>query len=492
MAKYFKFTEITGKLQKVFSNLKSKKNNKYIKNKKVIIGALSGFIAIGTAFGFYQYEVNAITLYHVYVDGQEIGTVNDKSVVENWQKQQFNKLQQEYKDIKLDSSTVITFKKEKKYKGKYDNSKTIASLEKKFNIQAVGVELVVDGEVVGIVKDQATADRLLSSIKESYTQKNDKEDKVVAASLNDSDQEDVQVENIEIKEDIDFKEVRVSPDQIISENDMLTLLKKGTLEEKIYTVQEGDTISEIAYRFGLTTKQVYQMNPQLDGELIHIGDKLVVTAMTPLITVKTTEVVKQIERIPYTVQYKKDNSMFVNESKTLVKGKEGKKEVEYSIVKENGIIVEKTILSENVLEEPTQKVVLKGTKPVPSKGSGVMVWPTVGGVITSYFGPRWGSFHYALDIAGVRDYTIKAADNGKVIFAGWRGGYGKAIIIDHGNGIKTLYAHLNSINVAVGDKIAKGQKIAIMGSTGRSTGTHLHFEVRVNGVKKNPLNYIGK
>lgn len=125
-----------------------------------------------------------------------------------------------------------------------------------------------------------------------------------------------------------------------------------------------------------------------------------------------------------------------------------------------------------------------------AKSNGQFVWPTIGGQITSYQGMRWGKFHKGIDIAGPSDYSILAADSGKVTYAGWINGYGKTIKLDHNNGFTTQYAHLNSINVTVGDVVDKGSKIGVMGTTGRSTGIHLDFEVYLNGKLLNPLDVL--
>jgi murein DD-endopeptidase MepM/ murein hydrolase activator NlpD len=87
---------------------------------------------------------------------------------------------------------------------------------------------------------------------------------------------------------------------------------------------------------------------------------------------------------------------------------------------------------------------------------------------------------------------VRAANSGVVTFTGSRGGYGKLVIIDHGGGFETYYAHLNSIDVSTGDKVEKGQNIGTVGTTGRTTGPHVHFEVRLNGVPQNPINYLNK
>ena len=115
----------------------------------------------------------------------------------------------------------------------------------------------------------------------------------------------------------------------------------------------------------------------------------------------------------------------------------------------------------------------------------------VSGTITSRFGSRWGSSHKGIDIGAPKGTSIKAAASGTVVVSsgGYNGGYGNYIIISHGNGIQTYYAHCSKLYASVGQSVAQGEVIAAVGSTGRSTGNHLHFEVRINGVAKNPLNY---
>ena len=156
-------------------------------------------------------------------------------------------------------------------------------------------------------------------------------------------------------------------------------------------------------------------------------------------------------------------------------------------------------LSTVVTTQPVSRQVVKGTmkRPdgsVPGQASGSFCWPTPTLYeITTYYESRWGSFHAALDISGSPAYgaPIVASDAGYVSWAGDRDdGYGYYVIIDHGNGYETLYGHCSELWVSTGDLVAKGETIALVGSTGNSTGPHLHFEVRYCGVKVNPLNYI--
>ena len=118
-----------------------------------------------------------------------------------------------------------------------------------------------------------------------------------------------------------------------------------------------------------------------------------------------------------------------------------------------------------------------------------LIWPVIGPV-TSPFGMRWGRMHEGIDIAAPTGTAIRAAAGGSVIYAGWLGGYGNLVVIDHGNGLAPAYGHQSSVAVATGQAVSQGQTIGYVGSTGHSTGPHLHFEVRVNGVPVDPLGYL--
>jgi murein DD-endopeptidase MepM/ murein hydrolase activator NlpD len=114
----------------------------------------------------------------------------------------------------------------------------------------------------------------------------------------------------------------------------------------------------------------------------------------------------------------------------------------------------------------------------------------VSGTLTSTFGPRWGRMHEGIDIAGASGTPIGAAAGGTVIVAGPSGGYGNLVVVDHGGGLSTAYAHMSSISVSVGQSVGRGATVGGMGTTGNSTGVHLHFEVRAGGVAQNPFNYL--
>jgi murein DD-endopeptidase MepM/ murein hydrolase activator NlpD len=145
-------------------------------------------------------------------------------------------------------------------------------------------------------------------------------------------------------------------------------------------------------------------------------------------------------------------------------------------------------ISEKIAEQLAQSSGYLPAGPIQG-GSGRFIWP-INGTVTSGFGPRWGSFHEGVDISAPTGTPIRAADGGTVRIAGYTGGYGNYTCIDHGGGLSTCYGHQSSIAVSVGQSVAQAQVIGAVGSTGHSTGPHLHFEVRVNGQAVDPLGYL--
>lgn len=248
-----------------------------------------------------------------------------------------------------------------------------------------------------------------------------------------------------------------------------------------YTVQDGDTVSTISRRFGITVNTVLWANNLTAYSLIRAGDRLAILPYSGVLyTVKKGDTLAKIAQT-YGVDLEKilscntlGNSITVGQ-KIVVPGA---KKIETAVTRRTttssytGISVIK-----DLIKSPTTKV--SGNK---------MAWPTVGHRITQYFSWR----HNGLDIGNKVGTPIYAADSGTVILAqgGYNGGYGNTIVIDHGGGKRTRYGHASKLFVKVGDEVEKGEHIAAMGSTGRSTGPHLHFEVLINGARYNPLNYI--
>ncbi len=286
---------------------------------------------------------------------------------------------------------------------------------------------------------------------------------------------------------------RVQADQILDKEDALAVLN-GTKDAVLtHKVLSGETFSSIALDYGVGTQQLMEVNPQIEPEYLQAGATIVVQVPQPLVAVESVEVITIEETIPYPVEEQKDSSLYQGTRNVITAGVNGKKDVVYEITRVNHRVTERKVLSETVLSVPTTEVAIVGTKVKPKTApTGVLTRPYYG-TVTARFGSsgsRWATTHTGIDYAGNTGDSVAAADGGTVTFAGWNGSYGKMVKISHGNGLETCYAHLNTISVSYGQQIAKGSSIGTVGNTGNSTGPHLHFEVRQNGVAKNPSDYL--
>lgn len=205
------------------------------------------------------------------------------------------------------------------------------------------------------------------------------------------------------------------------------------------------------------------------------------------------------EEIPYKTITQKDDSQYTDYSEVVQEGKNGLRTCVDRVSYVDGEEISREEVSQEVTEEAVSRIVVVGTKKrptgkIPGEASGIFTWPSpIVRNISSYFGARWGTTHWGLDFSNGNSYgqTIVAADGGTVSYVKLHNyGYGYHLLIDHGNGYQTMYAHASEILVSAGEKVAKGQPIALIGSTGDSTGAHLHFEIIKNGQKVDPLPYL--
>lgn len=284
---------------------------------------------------------------------------------------------------------------------------------------------------------------------------------------------------------------------IMATSEFKTLLNTEIEGEKLYTVESGDAPLSIAAYFGVSYRELCNMNPGLESGDIHVGDKLVVSKSVSLLNVTNTKREVYTEEIPYTTNYTKSDNYYTTYSKVTKQGVPGEQEVTALVTYEDGVVVSRQVLATETITEPIPREVTVGTKPVrvtPSSGSGSsgFIWPTIGGYVSCKI---WGyPGHTGMDIAGCGyGSNIYASASGTVVKAKWGStGYGNYIIIDHGGGIQTLYAHNSNLYVKVGQYVNQGDVIAAMGSSGNSTGTHCHFEIRINGQYVDPAKYVSK
>lgn len=214
--------------------------------------------------------------------------------------------------------------------------------------------------------------------------------------------------------------------------------------------------------------------------------------------VKTVSTVTVDEKIAYSTKKVRTDTKSVGYYKVTTEGKNGILRKTEKIESINGVEKETTVLDDEVVSEPVTEIITIGTAPVTvsateraKASSAGFICPIDSGkyTISAYYGD--GRNHKAIDLAADRGVAIFAAAAGQVIYAGYDSDYGYNILIDHGNGMQTRYAHANALCVNKGQTVAQGDMIATVGSTGYSTGNHLHFEVIVNGARVNPAPYIG-
>lgn len=425
-----------------------------------------GVIAVFASAVDYEYAYN----------GRALGIVREQRDVLEILEMVSEELSLEYgSNIVINPETDITFKPVISYGKDIDDADTVL---KRFtymgDIQAQAYSIVVDGERIVTVESEKIANDVLEAIKKIYT-----------------DDSDTKYEYIGFAEDVKIEPYNTTLANVSSKSAALKKIKSGGQQEVTYTVKSGDTLYGICEELGVTLSELKKMNPKIKETMtLHVGDKFVTQQEIPLITVETVEVSVFAEAIEYDTITKKSGSYYEGESVVTQAGKNGKARVTARLTKQNGKTVAREDLSVETIKEPVNKVVVKGTKPVPpKKGTGTFRKPVNAGVYAGY-GMRWGRMHYGLDYAAPTGTPIYAADGGTVTFAGWSGAYGYTITIDHGANKKTLYAHCSRLFVSAGTKVYKGQHIAAVGSTGRSTGPHCHFEIFINGANVNPSYYV--
>jgi len=274
-------------------------------------------------------------------------------------------------------------------------------------------------------------------------------------------------------------------DQFPSPSTLLTSLTAQEFETKtmisqkprdkviIYQVESGDTLSSIAQKFGISVDTVRWANNNLpEKAVLKVGQELKIPPVTGMVhKVGQGETVYSIAK-----KYQTDPQKIVDFPFN-----------EFADLETFALNIGQILIVPDGVPPKAKPIVPVGpAAPLYAGGTGQLAWP-VGGRITQY--PVW--YHMAIDIANSAAPGIAAAEEGVVSLVAYQNyAYGYHLIIDHGNGLQTLYAHLSEIYVVEGQQVSRGEVIGKMGSTGRSTGIHLHFEVRVNGTPVNPLGYL--
>lgn len=291
---------------------------------------------------------------------------------------------------------------------------------------------------------------------------------------------------LNFSEKVEISEAYVDADRVSKISEAIEAVTKETEKNQTYEVQPGDTLSVIANSRGYYVDEVLALNPGLTRDAtLHLGDEIVISVPEPELSVLTTEQSTYEEDYDAETQYIENDSWYTTQQVVRQEAVPGHHEVTVLTTSKNGTETSREMVSENVITEPVPEIIEKGTQTPPT-----YIKPITGGTLTSTFKWRWGRMHKGIDWAVPKGTAVRASCGGTVVSAGWSGGYGNCITIRHPDGKQTRYGHLSKILVSAGQKVDQGQKIALSGNTGRSTGPHVHFEILVNGTQVNPLKYL--
>lgn len=480
--------------------------------------ALLALIVAAAAYCYIAYAMSAVPVLELYVDGERVGFVKSGEVYYaglDIAEDNISKLlgisykipdgTSSYKVVNVQNPVFVS-----------DTEIASALMKSSEKYIATGYGLYIDETLVAVSSSYMIMESILNDTLELYNSlysSTKKKDDIVSFA-NSVRIKETTVPKSVIKSKDEIREI-LGLDSLNELNDLL--LRDDSPESRNLTVLDVsnmlpdlDKITSADISHGLPENSVYYVdavsndaasNSDTADESDAIpgkADEILGEDGKTVLTFKTVEKKTFTEIMPCDVVYTYDSSVLEGRKIISSPGVDGIKRATYEISYVGDEEIGRTLVSEEIIKKPTAKKIKVGTRPASEFNSETSVTGTFitpcNGTITSYFSGRtlFGTyeFHGALDICSAYGTPIYASDGGEVVFAGRNGTYGKCIIIDHGDGLETLYAHLSEYAVQVGDKVGQGWKIAEMGNTGRVTGVHLHFEVRLNGVRQDPLDYL--
>lgn len=493
-------------------------------NKRVKIGGILLIvltILVLGIIGFVRIDLsNPKLIYQVYLDGERIGLIQNVDDL-------YDLIDKEQEDIKsrfdvdrvyppsgLEVTKYITYSNDLK-----SAEDIYSDIEKKSNFTILGYTITITDEeggvkAVNVLNESDVEPALMDAVGAFINPEqlsNYLEDTQIEVS-----ETGKTIESVYFTDKITIKEnyLPVNTDIITNKSDLTKYLLFGTTEKQDeYTVKLGDTVETVAFNNRLSNEELLIANPDLSSvnALLSAGQKLNIGLINPMFTVvEESEVIEDIS-VKYKTVYEEDNTRYASASYTKTEGVDGVNRITEKVQYKNGEVVTLYVSNTEEINPPINKVVVKGTKVAqnynynyypPAASDTDWGWPTTSPyVITSYYGYRWGRLHGGIDISGSGfGSPIYSATSG-VVTSVYRscanvgyygspcgGQFGNYVYVRSDTGLLIAYAHMkNEIKVNVGDEVKKGQLIGYMGSSGSSTGTHLHFEIRdENGTKLNP------
>lgn len=310
----------------------------------------------------------------------------------------------------------------------------------------------------------------------------------------DFDDYDLGIKAVDFAEEVEIVEAYLPESQLASLQAAIDDVTKEQEKPGEYEVVSGDTLSEISIKVNIPVDKIIEMNSHMlenENSMIRVGDVLIITVPEPELSVTRVEQQYFEEIYDADVIYVDNNDWYTTQTKVLQQPSAGFRKVVVNVSYLNDKEVSREILKEEVVTEAVPKIVERGTKIPPT-----YIKPISGGRQTSSFGKRKAptkgasTYHKGVDWAVPTGTAVYASCGGTVTKAGWGSGYGYVVYITHEDGRQTRYAHLSKVLVKAGQTVKQGQKIALSGNTGVSSGPHLHFELIIGGKHVNPLKYL--
>ena len=471
--------------------------------KKLSIGILIilGSIAI-IVFGLtFKTQVQPNTVYRVFLKKQLIGTVESKKDLEEYIDKQGSYIKSKYNTNKVYAPKGLEIKKVITYDNKVDSLSYIYEKLKRTD------SFTIDGYSFSITKNKKekkiytkTEDVFSEAIEklikifvgeEEYKKYlEDNQDKITTTGTI--------IENIYLDEDITIKKEKIpSENKIFTDSETLAdyLLFGEKPKQKTYIVHDGDNISTIAFNNKISTDEFLISNPTITSktDLLFNGQQVIIKETNPQVNVIVEEYQVKDVVSKYKTEEQYDDTKLTGDDKVIQEGVDGLERVSQNVKRSNREILYVDPVNKEELKPTVNRIVIKGNKVVSGVGSGSWAWPTNSGyTIASDYGYRIDPIRYTrllhdgIDISGTGyGSPIYAANNGVVVQLSYHYMNGNYIVINHNNGYYTMYAHLSGFNTTNGSIVEKGQVIGYVGSTGYSTGPHLHFGVAQGGIPYN-------